>query len=367
VGLTSVATFLACAGIGAYARRAGVLTEGAQKGLDKLISSVYLPCLIIEKVLPNTSLQVLMDVWPLAVVCLFTVCYGLLTGACLGCIAPKFKGMLMVAVAFPNSFAVPITLMLAMGDQPEMLADGQEGGEALRSRVNLLFLNSYALWVLARWSIGYPLLSGALTVREWREKVLNAPVVACIVAGTVGVLWHSMPPEQQGAWVSSFAPVLHPVTVALQYAGRCSVPSILITLGARMDEAVATLWQRRKAANAARAEPLLSACGPLVEPAAEEDMPLCAYFGVLLLRQIIGPLFGVALCCGFLRGVCGVTSPVVLMVGMLQTAGPPMINLGVMSGLSGSAETQTARVLLLTYAFSTVSWTVSITLFLGFF
>eukprot|EP00415_Alexandrium_ostenfeldii_P005147 UN5147 len=53
---------------------------------------------------------------------------------------------------------------------------------------------------------------------------------------------------------------------------------------------------------------------------------------------------------GVLRGLCGVASPVVLLVGMLQTAGPPMINLGVMTGLSGTAEKETARLLLLTYS-----------------
>eukprot|EP00418_Pyrodinium_bahamense_P052433 CAMPEP_0179168340 /NCGR_PEP_ID=MMETSP0796-20121207/82804_1 /TAXON_ID=73915 /ORGANISM="Pyrodinium bahamense, Strain pbaha01" /LENGTH=64 /DNA_ID=CAMNT_0020871097 /DNA_START=16 /DNA_END=207 /DNA_ORIENTATION=+ len=54
VGAQSVATVAACAGVGVYARRVGVLTDGAQRGLDKLISSIYLPCLVFKKVVPNT-------------------------------------------------------------------------------------------------------------------------------------------------------------------------------------------------------------------------------------------------------------------------------------------------------------------------
>merc|ERR1719282_914649 len=93
-------------------------------------------------------------------------------------------------------------------------------------------------------------------------------------------------------------------------------------------------------------------------------MPLMALYAVLGLRQLLGPILGVAIAIGLLRGLCGVTDRVTLMVGMMQTAGPPMINLGVMAGVSGTAETETAKLLLITYCGSVVTWILSIALFL---
>ena len=63
---------------------------------------------------------------------------------------------------------------------------------------------------------------------------------------------------------------------------------------------------------------------------------------------------------------CPVDEPVALMVAMLQSAGPPMINLAVMAGLAGGdVSTDCAGVLLVTYAASVVSWTVAISGFLA--
>uniref|UniRef100_A0A7S4RJR3 Uncharacterized protein n=1 Tax=Alexandrium monilatum TaxID=311494 RepID=A0A7S4RJR3_9DINO len=357
----SVATVAACTAVGVYARRAGVLTASALKDLDKLVSSIYLPCLIFKKVLPNTNAGVLLDVWPLGVVCCASVLYGLLAGALVGRGTPRFRGMVMVAIAFPNSFSVPLTLMLALGDLPVLLTQGQPGGDALAARVNFLFLMSYSLWTLARWSIGFPLLSGAISFREWRRKVLNPPVVACLLAAGLGLAWDQVPVGARPRWEERLRPLLQPLSAALQYAGQCSVPSILLTLGAKVDEAVASLWGRSKRTVSGSRAKLLAAA----ELPVEETLPASSYVAVLVMRQVLGPALGALLSLGVLRGLCGVTDPVVLLVGMLQTAGPPMINLAIMSGLSGTAEKETARLLLLTYGCSAATWTLSIAFFLA--
>mmetsp|Transcript_4502 Transcript_4502/g.9161 ORF Transcript_4502/g.9161 Transcript_4502/m.9161 type:complete len:368 (+) Transcript_4502:3-1106(+) len=355
IAAQSVATVAACASVGVYGRRTGVLTESALKAIDKMISSMYLPCLIFKTVLPHASLAVLVDIWPLALVCVVSIIYGLLAGAVIGRKTPRFRGMLMVAVAFPNSFSVPLTLMLACGDLPVLLSHGQQGGEALTSRINFLFLMSYSLWVLARWSIGYPILTGAISFSQWRKKVLNPPVVACLLATALGLVWNEVPQAQRPGLEEALQPVLAPLAVALQYAGQCSVPSILITLGAKVDEAVASLWPSKRALSA-----------KLLPPSeAQEELPVSAYLAVLVLRQAVGPAVGALVLLGGVRGLCGVGSPVVLLVGMLQTAGPPMINLAVMAGLSETSEKETARLLLITYACSVVTWTVSIAFFLA--
>jgi len=355
LSLKSVATVFCSAGLGAYARHAKLLTKEVETGLDKLISSVFLPALILEKVTPNMNMAELFAIWPLIIMCIFVVFYGLASGA----IAQRavlgressYGGLVMVAIAFPNSFSVPLTLLLAVGDHPVLLMDGQKGGDALVARINLLFLMSYSVWVLARWSIGYPILSGALTFSKWREKVLNPPVVACLVAGLGGLAWNEIPVDSRPSTA-----YIEPMRTALSYGGRCSVPIILIQLGARLHAAISEVTSKSVVAVQ---DPLL----PREDVEASAKMPQVAYWLIFVLRQIVGPIFGAFIACGVLRTSLGVRDPVVLMVGMLQSAGPPMINLSVMAGLSGSAEKEVAKVILLTYSLSVVTWTLSMALF----
>lgn len=396
VAAKSVATVGACACVGAYAHRQKVLDAKAQKALDKLVASIFLPCLILGKVTPNMNLDELLVTWPMAVMCLFMVSYGLLVGAAASKVLgafyheafPHYRGLLMVAIAFPNSFSVPLTLMLAIGDHPALVQHGGVSGESLRSRISVMFLMSYAVWVLARWSIGYPILSGALTFGEWKAKVLNPPVVACVVATACGLLWSVA--TSLGLPLGAAASALRPCSVALDYAGRCSVPCILLALGARLDGAIADLRAPAKSASEATgvepsagtrsvSEPAPELVGlqtqepeEKVERGAEAErqpdprLPCCAYLLVVLLRQGMGTLISALLACGLLRGVCGVGDRVVLMVAMLQGAGPPMINLSVMAGLTGNAERETSKLLLASYGASVFTWTASMSLFLAF-
>jgi len=357
----------------------------------------------VGKVTPNMSLQELRVIWPMALMCVCVVFYGLVAGSTAAYALslrypsafPKYKGLMMVAIAFPNSFSVPITLLLALGDHPVLLLDGAAAGEALRARGTLLFLVSYAVWVLARWSIGFPILSGAITFKEWRAKVLNPPVVACLGAAVVGLLWNGFPAMQPNERVGQF---FTPVLVAVEYAGRCTVPIILMALGARLHEAISEIWASMRdgyrdvvttgADASGKVQPeLIGLAGVAPAPEALEQgkqvstiaedvdddnnliendvgMPLPAYLLVLFLRQIVGPAYGAAVACGVLRKFLGVTDRLVLMVAFLQSAGPPMINISVMAGLSGSAEKETAKLLLLTYAASILTWTLSIAAFL---
>lgn len=136
-----------------------------------------------------------------------------------------------------------------------------------------------SLWVLARWSIGYPILSGALSFAEWKKKVMNPPVKACLFGIVSGLLWNEVFPA---AWRESVArsmaaptrddeagelastessPPNHPVLVligaalkivqtALGYAGRCCVPCVLIILGSSVYEAAHQYFSDRAARRA---------------------------------------------------------------------------------------------------------------------
>jgi len=360
VAARSVASVVACAGIGAYARWNGVLTHENQEVLDKLVSKIFLPALILDKLIPNMNLECLLNAWPLAINCLCVVLYGILTGYACGRALPKrYQGLMMVAVAFPNSFSVPMTLLLTLGDAP--FSDSVVK-EDFTNYVSKLFLMSYALWVLCRWSIGYPILSGAITWRKWKSKVANPPVVACVVGSFCGLGWDAVPPEAKTWSVEHILPFLMPFGTALEYAGRCCVPCVLLVLGATLYEAIVD-WNKVAMVSAGIQEPFIQDVKN-DDALAEVVMPRWAYVAVFVLRQIVGPILSVLVACGLLRRVLGVQEQVVLIVAMLQGAGPPMINLAVMANLSGEAQKQVAQLLLFTYACSLFSWTAAIAVFL---
>jgi len=360
VAARSVAAVVACAGTGAYARWTGVLTPENQKLLDKLVSKIFLPALILDTVVPNMNFECLLNAWPLAINCLCLVLYGIILGGVCGkAVPPTYKGLMMVAVAFPNSFSVPMTLLLTLGAKPFSDSTSEE---QFSNYVSKLFLMSYVLWVLCRWSIGYPILSGAATCQEWKNKVTNPPVVTCVVGLVCGLAWDAVPAEPKAWSEDHVLPILTPLGTSLEYAGRCCVPCILLVLGATLYDAI-TDCSKATMVSAGTHEPFIQDVKN-DDPLTEADMPRWAYVAVFVLRQIVGPLFAVFIACGLLRGVLGVHDHIVLMVAMLQGAGPPMINLAVMANLSGNAMKQVARLLLFTYVCSLFSWTAAIALFL---
>merc|ERR1719188_1162080 len=98
-----------------------------------------------------------------------------------------------------------------------------------------------------------------------------------------------------------FGPLIDVSSTALSYAGRCAVPSILFTLGAQLDEAVMEIWPKRAGKQKL---PDSEPEGLPLSASDQERMPLSAYVLVLVLRQVLGPLFGAALALGGLRRLC---------------------------------------------------------------
>ncbi|CAE7922075.1 unnamed protein product, partial [Symbiodinium sp. KB8] len=315
------------------------------------------------------------SVWPLLVACICVVLFGLFAGklAAKAVGAGNYTGLLMTAVAFPNSFSVPMTLLLSIGPHQALLDEAEaerfaespaEVAQEVHDRVVLLFLSSYPLWVVARWGIGFPILSGALSCAQWREKVLNPPVKASLMALPLGLVYHLQDAGPAWAW-EAVAESLKPAVKALDYAGRCTVPLILMGLGAKIDGSFSevrnappsTGYQKLETPTAppttikigAAQEPSDAEAGdgesgtknaaPTTSPSSTCPAPLprAALLVVMMLRQFLGPLLGLGLVY-VLKKVFGVADRLVLMTLLLQTCGPPMINLAVMAGVSGNAE-----------------------------
>merc|ERR1712039_447011 len=92
-----------------------------------------------------------------------------------------------------------------------------------------------------------------------------------------------------------------------------------------------TVLPKAKSSKAARAVPAEvlglkadqdAGCSNLEDVADAVDdtarLPFAAYLAVLLLRQVVGPIFSALVACGLLRTLCGVQDRTMLMVAMLQ-------------------------------------------------
>mmetsp|Transcript_6910 Transcript_6910/g.9893 ORF Transcript_6910/g.9893 Transcript_6910/m.9893 type:complete len:179 (+) Transcript_6910:731-1267(+) len=98
--------------------------------------------------------------------------------------------------------------------------------------------------------------------------------------------------------------------------------------------------------------------------AAEVPLPKVVYVLIPLFRQVFGSLLAATIAILVFRNACGITNKPLLLVSMLQGAGPPMINISVMTGISGSGEKEAAKVLLVTYSASLITWGASMAIFL---
>lgn len=395
--LQSVLTVVATASIGAYARFRGVLDDSGVKMLEKLVAEVFTPALVLLKVLPNVSMKSLAAIWPMALNCVLVVAFGFISGRRV-CqylqqhhpdAFPQLTGLVSVSIAFPNSFAVPLTLFLSLANHPALMRWPDTSSSMVADRGSSLFLFSYVLWIAARWSIGFPVLTGQCqSCATWVRLVLNPPVVALLVALPVGAVASQLhltgtavamsPAYYVRAWLA-------PITSAVELSSRCLVPCTLFTLGAQLasvvqlslrrpelefeladDHALATAADEAPSSGGGAREHAIHASSGSPRHVSPPALPRSGYVAILVLRQVCGPLIGLCLAL-LLRSSGALVDPVAMMVMMLQSAGPPMINLAVMAGLAGGADASRACALVLavTYAASLLTWTGSIAMFLA--
>lgn len=221
------------------------------------------------------------------------------------------------------------------------------------------------------------MLSGRCqSFKGWASNVANPPTISIFIAVLVGVIARLAPSP-----ASALVLVAGPLITAVEYSSRCLVPVMLFCLGSAISEAAspqrgmkAPLTSTSSTDNSLELTAPSDSLSHVQDAAAEGSMvvaiplptlPTAAYVAIVVLRQIFGPLLGAAL--GFaMRRWGGLADPVALMVTLLQSAGPPMINLSVMAGLAGGADTkrECALVLLVTYAASVITWVGAIA---GFF
>eukprot|EP01064_Diplonema_japonicum_P016452 TRINITY_DN2446_c0_g1_i2.p1 TRINITY_DN2446_c0_g1~~TRINITY_DN2446_c0_g1_i2.p1 ORF type:complete len:396 (+),score=119.54 TRINITY_DN2446_c0_g1_i2:58-1245(+) len=375
----AVLEVLVVASFGAYLGYRRMFPKEAIKVVDKLILHLFIPCLILDSVVPQVHASMFQQLWPLITVCFWNLFWGTTIGFALSVAmhVPHLRGALQACIAFPNTTAVVLTLSQSLtATQPVIdlyrrtanSADvtGRTDGELqvdLFNRATALVLTSTVWWNIAKWSLAYNLLApeGEKTWKEKALKVVNPPVIACLLAFSLGFI------PGVGSWWVGTSKTATVVVGSLQKGGRCLVPCMLLVLGGRIYHSLISEFNKEPQEQPEDLEePLFEGSGLVqaIDSSSEDDSEE-GDFGPLVKFCIIFFRQGVCLGLGVLFMWLlshGCSEMMMLLICFLQTAGPPMINLSVMAGLHGNHEAGLAQTLMAAYLVSLVTWVLGITI-----
>jgi predicted permease len=196
--------------IGVGMRRLAWLTAEAESSLLKMVVNFLYPCLIFENVLNNDALRVPSNLAlaPLLglVLMVLTIVASLYAGRALGLTQGHGLRTFAFAVGINNYGYIPIPLMAAL------FGTGSLG---------VLLVHNVGCEA-AIWTAGILVLSG-LSLREGWRKLVNAPVIALVLALTGNLLGI-------GAHVPAFArEVIHQSAI-------CAIPLGLLLIGGTLEQ-----------------------------------------------------------------------------------------------------------------------------------
>lgn len=235
VAVTVAAVFLTIS-LGAFLRRRHWLDEKADATLLTLLVRVFIPCLIVSRVLGN---EVLND-WR-NVVIPPAAAFGLVSlgfaaaGAVLWILRrapagpaelnqPRPGRTFILCTGMFNYGYVTIPLVQSMFDR-EGVGDG--GGT-----LGVLFVFNVGVEA-AMWGVGVTILAGSLA-RGWWKRLFSPPVVATLAALGLNVLDHTL--DLHGRLPEVAYPVLDALWRSLRWLADAAVPTGLLLTGATIYE-----------------------------------------------------------------------------------------------------------------------------------
>mmetsp|Transcript_19360 Transcript_19360/g.55518 ORF Transcript_19360/g.55518 Transcript_19360/m.55518 type:complete len:409 (+) Transcript_19360:74-1300(+) len=162
--ITAVARTLLMGVAGLVLARYRATAGGAAswRDLARVNAEFFMPCLVLANFPKGIDIHVLHELWPVVALLVVLSCMWFLIGAIGGWLLlardqRHLVGFVAVSVAYPNSFAIPYPLMLAMIPRLDWLRD-QEDPEAFCAAVLMLGLFVYLLQV---WTVGFTLYGRA--------------------------------------------------------------------------------------------------------------------------------------------------------------------------------------------------------------
>jgi predicted permease len=360
VPLKACCSVLLICGFGAILTNSDIIGKQWRKGTSDTCKNCFLPALLLSKVAPAISFSSFASWWPLPIFAMLYISVGFAAGMLLSRVAGisdvNKQRFVCVACAFPNTTSIPLALLhtILSGD------DEQKG---------VTYILFYTLFMSAfRWSVAYPMLApvgaelppssaeeksslvNASTddaavapladgengqtvatkkpVSFWK-KVLNAPVYVALFSIVVGVI----PPLKRAIF---FSGVTSPLISALNSCAAAYVPCVLLVLGSNLSQTPAD-------------RP--SAVTVLICVIRLVLMPLCALGLLHLIREHYGWML---------------PDKIFVLVILMESFGPPAINLSVMTTLHGTNEAEMSTLLLWGYLVCPFSMCFWMAIFMDF-
>jgi len=211
--LGATASVFAVIGVGAGARRIGLVSEEADRSLLKLGIDLLLPCLIFTVVADNPALEKPGNLLLSPAVGFGTLVLGLAVAMLAARLGGRLTGLrdaaqrrtFALAVGTYNYGFLPLPLVRQLFDDETL---------------GVLFVHNVGVG-LALWTLGVALVSGSLDRRLWRQMI-NPPSVAVVVAVACNLL--------------DVTPRLHQsaefLLTAIRWLGEAAVPILLLLVGA---------------------------------------------------------------------------------------------------------------------------------------
>ena len=208
--LGATVSVFAVIGTGVVSRRAGWLTEEADRSLLELMIRVLLPCLIFSTVSDNPALMLPSNIYLPPLLGFATMLLGLAVAAAVVLLPSRWTGpdgaeerrTFVFSVGVHNYGYLAIPLVVQLFDEKTL---------------GVLFMHNMGTG-LAFWSFGFMILSGRWD-RRWYRHMINAPTVAIVLALAFNALG-------MGDDVPTF------VAKPIQWLGQASIPLSLILIGA---------------------------------------------------------------------------------------------------------------------------------------
>lgn len=226
VSLTAVLSTFCVMGAGFVLRRQGVLTKESDQGMMKMVINFLMPCLILDRILPN---NVFAD--PRNLIYPPLLGFGLVTLGILiaylvqwlpvrvTALDSKRKlGTFAACVGIYNYGFVPIPLVqLLYGNEDPTMA--------------VLFVQNLGV-ELALWTVGLLMISGEFSRDSWKHAI-NGPTVTILIAIPLNlVLHHRLLPEPVFHALGYFAFLKE----AVRLLGLSAVPLSMLLVGATICE-----------------------------------------------------------------------------------------------------------------------------------
>lgn len=389
--------------VGVLAGRFGVVPKDLTRALNALVSTVFLPCLLLSQVAGSASAQKILSWWPLPA---FAILY-VTVGAFLGWLLAKgiarhdnqLSRFIACSIAFQNDASIPLSMIQTLSLSGFSLLRDTSVGFALEGDLprrdfvtdtpaaiverGTAYILVYTLFTtILRWTVGYAMLdpqgsepprlqaaeaNGAQNRLTWRQRLRKAlrtpPVIAALLSLLIGLL----SPVKE-VFFDPTSPLEHTLTDAIRSFGAATVPSILLVLGVSLSDGAPSLAKKHKISSTRPADRHRDTSDDDCEQSSTNNngpgLTAWDLSMIVIGRFIIMPAVASFVIIGLRFAGVLPADPVMTFVLLLASALPTSVNLKILCALHRSHERRITTVLFYEYMIAALPLAIWVSIFL---